>query len=187
MNNKVKKTPADNPVKLAVYDMSGIRVDVTNTNENESPSTGVVWVDSNDDSILSYTIRMDVESMEGISDIQFVVETSPFEELNGSSRGAPSPPTPMIPTIHTVVEKSSFVNDNVLCNGRRGHACGKLGKVQYELVTRRTQHQQDDDDNILAEIVGGYAEYHGYVTLTPKIIFKRRDDDQTKSNMGEEL
>ena len=175
MNNKVKKAPAETPVKLAVYDMSGVRVDVADTKENESTSTGVVWVESNDHSILSFTIRMDAESMEGISDIQFVVETSPFEELNGSSKGAPSP-TPMNPTIHTVLEESSFVNKNVLCNGSRSHARGKLGKVQYELVTKRTQHQQqDDDDNILAEIVGGYAAYHGPVTLTPRIIFKRRD------------
>lgn len=31
-------------------------------------------------------------------------------------------------------------------------------------------------DDILAEIVAGWSEYHGVVTLTPRVVFKIRDE-----------
>ena len=159
MNNKIIKAPEEDPVQLAVYDSSGVRVDEDN----------IVWINHVDDdttSSHSFTIKMDSETIKELSDIQYVVETSPFKEP------VPSP-TP------ANIERSSFISASK-CNGRRSHARGKNGSVVYKLVLNDTQN-----DNILAEIVAGYSEYHGAVTLTPRIIFKRKESEIDATSQGE--
>ena len=161
MNNKITKAPEEDPVQLSVYDSSGIRVDEDN----------IVWVNNVDDDILLFTIKMDLETIKELSDIQYVVETSPFKE-----------PVPS-PTPTNDIERSSFISAS-MCNGRRSHARGKNGSVVYKLVMNDNQKQ---NNNILAEIVAGYSEYHGAVTLTPRIIFKRKESEinATTSQGGE--
>jgi len=159
MNNKIIKAPEEDPVQLAVYDSSGVRVDEDN----------IVWINHVDDdttSSHSFTIKMDSETIKELSDIQYVVETSPFKEP------VPSP-TP------TNIERSSFISAS-MCNGRRSHARGKNGYAVYKLVLNDTQN-----DSILAEIVAGYSEYHGAVTLTPRIIFKRKESEIDATSQGE--
>jgi len=163
MNNKIIKKPEEDPVQLAVYDSSGVRVDEDN----------IVWINHVDDdttSSHSFTIKMDPETIQELSDIQYVVETSPFKE-----------PVPS-PTPHNI-ERSSFISSSK-CNGRRSHARGNNGSVIYKLVMNDTQKQ---NNSILAEIVAGYSEYHGAVTLTPRVIFKRKESeiDATTSQGGE--
>ena len=112
MNSKVKSAPVDDPVKLAVYDEFGKRVD----------EESIVWIDGPSNNVssssISFTVRMDPETIKDLSDIQYVVETSPS-------------PTPIIPTnIHKdTVADSEFVDATIggglLCNGQRGHARGK--------------------------------------------------------------
>ena len=159
MNSKVKTAPVDDPVKLAVYDESGKRVD----------EDSIVWIDRPSNNVssssISFTVRMEPETIKDLSDIQYVVETSPSH-------------TPIIPTMHKdTVADSEFVDATIggglLCNGQRGHARGKQGTVQYNLETK---NKHDDDDDILAEIVAGWSEYHGVVTLTPRVVFKIRDE-----------
>mmetsp|Transcript_31488 Transcript_31488/g.66244 ORF Transcript_31488/g.66244 Transcript_31488/m.66244 type:complete len:211 (+) Transcript_31488:293-925(+) len=207
MNNKVKKAPAEGPiVKLAVYDASGSRVDIpSEVHQGDS----IVWIDLSDSSpSLSFNIRMDPETTEGLSDIQYVVETAPFEDLKVAStpsgsaapaHGVPShhsqpSPTPMIPTVSSStpvsVAESSFVKASggggILCNGKRGHARGKNGSVKYELVIKVPSNQKDDSDaSILAEIVAGYSEYHGPVTLTPRVLFKGKDNQYEPHTVGQ--
>lgn len=201
MNNKVNRSPAEEPVRLAVYDASGSRVDVPSEEVEDGGS--IVWIDPSDDgpSSIYFTIRMDSETTSDMSDLQYVVETSPFEGMSSSpkapphgspsnrSRPAPSPMTPTIP-IPVKVSESSFVKASggggILCDGMRGHARGKNGSVNYELVTTVATKQAGD---ALAEIVAGYSEYHGAVTLTPRVLFKRREDRSesisTTANQGE--
>jgi len=199
MNNKVKKAPTEDPsIKLAVHDASGSRVDVPS---EDNDGNSIVWIDpSYSPPLLSFVIRMDPETLKGVADIQYVIETAPFEDLkdeasNPSGSRAPShsqpSPTPMVPTVPSPkpntsvsVPESSFVNAStgggILCNGKRGYARGKKGSVTYELATEKQSKQKDgsgasEDDSILSEVVAGYSEYHGPVTLTPRIIFKRKD------------
>ena len=164
MNNKVKKAPIEEPVRLAVYDASGSRVDVpSEVNDGDS----IVWIDAPTASpSFSFTIRMDPETTSGMADLQYVLETAPFEDIKEEidstpssasktpSHGAPShhhhrpSPTPMIPTVPTPVSvaESSFVKASegggILCNGRRGHVRGKNGSVNYELVTKVAPKQK---------------------------------------------
>jgi hypothetical protein len=161
MNKKVKKAPADNPVRIAVYDVSGSRVDVP-SEENNGDS--VVWIDPSDETYsTSYVIRMDSKTIEGMSDLQYVVETSPFGGAispgSKATSGSPSSETPV----------SSFVGASVgggiLCNGKRAHARGKASHVKYEYAT-----------NMAQELLAAWSEYHGPVTLTPRILFKMRGD-----------
>ena len=163
MNNKIIKAPEEDPVQLAVYDSSGVRVDEDN----------IVWIDHVEDdttSSHSFTIKMDSETIKDVSDIQYVVETSPFKEP------VPSP----TPTTYDI-ERSSFISAS-MCNGRRSHARGKNGSVVYKLVLNDTQN-----DSILAEIVAGYSEYHGAVTLTPRVSFKRKKTEINATTSQGEL
>ena len=205
MNNKVKKAPTDDPpVKLAVYDASGSRVDVP-SEENNGDS--IVWIDPSDSSpSLSFVISMDPEMVKGIADIQYVIETAPFEHLKvgassnpsgstASSHSRPSP-TPMVPTVPSrttpdSVSESSFINASngggILCSGSRAHARGKKGSVRYELAMKKESKQKDntsasEDDGILSEVVAGYSDYHGPVTLTPRVLFKRKDTESESSS-----
>ena len=50
----------------------------------------------------------------------------------------------------------------------------KASYVNYEYTTNKTQ-----------EIVAGWSEHYGRVTLTPKIIFKRKDDDTISQEQDE--
>jgi hypothetical protein len=92
MSNKVRKALVDDePVRLAVYDEAGSRVDIPSIdNSGES----VVWIESSDaSSSKSYQIRMDATTIEGLSDIQYVVETSPFDGIHSPGVGSkPKPP-----------------------------------------------------------------------------------------------
>ena len=188
MNNKVKKALADEPVRIAVYDISGSRVDVP-SEENNGES--IVWIDPSDESIsISYMIRMDPDTIEGLSDIQYVVETLPFggtyspgsmSPLPGSPSNNRSPsPSAKIPVVTLQSAVSSFVGGGVLCNGKRAHARGKTGYVNYsyEFATNNNQ-----------ELFAGWSEYHGPVTLTPRISFKMKnknpESDTASQHQGE--
>ena len=198
MNNKVRAHAEEDNiiVKLAVYDdETGSRVDVPSDSGD-----AIVWIDADSSpSSLFYTIKMDPETVEQMVDLQYVIETAPFEDSKDSKNPTPShhsrhSPTPMIPTIPSPPldskAESSFVNASsgggILCSGRRGHARGKRGAVKYELVTKP---KQDDDDgketSLLAEVVAGFSEYHGAVTLTPRILFKRKEKQQYEPSQGE--
>ena len=188
MSNKVRKALVDDePVRLAVYDEAGSRVDIPSIdNSGES----VVWIDTSDtSSSKSYQIRMDATTIEGLSDIQYVVETSPFDGIHspgvGSKPKPPDSPSPAkkIPAVissSTVspTPSSAFISAStgggILCNGQRAHARGKASYVNYEYTTNKTQ-----------EIVAGWSEYHGRVTLTPKVTFKRKDDDTISQEQDE--
>jgi hypothetical protein len=161
MNNKVRNAPANDPVRIAVYDASGSRVDVP-SEENNGDS--VVWIDPSDDThSTSYVIRMDSNTVEWMSDLQYVVETSPFGGLFSSgsmpASGSPSSESPVSSFV------GASVGGGVLCNGKRAHARGKASHVKYESATNMTQ-----------ALLAGWSEYHGPVTLTPRILFKIRDD-----------
>ena len=207
MNNKVIKAPDEDAVKIAVYDASGSRVDVPSDDGNVE---SIVWIDSSSiTTSISFTISLDPETVEGITDIQYVVESSPFEGLGESTTtksSAPSynkhlSPTPMVPTVPkssapshnnppsptptvqtaSTLLASSFiiasVGGGILCNGRRGHARGKKGHVRYELVTTQTEKLNGQDVSVISEVVAGYSEYHGPVTLTPRVLFKRKKEE----------
>ena len=64
--------------------------------------------------------------------------------------------------------------EGILCDGQRAHARGKASYVNYEYTTNKTQ-----------EIVAGWSEYHGRVTLTPKVTFKRKEDDTISQEQDE--
>lgn len=180
MNNKVRHAIDEEGdsslVKLAIYDESGNnRVDVTS---DDRGGGAIVWID-NDVTHMSFKISLDQSTLSGLSDIQYVVESTPFK-VSPSPRPAPSP---NVPTIHSSDKKhsntkrtSSFTGasggGDVLCNGKRAHARGKNGSVSYTLVPNKGRNT--DKDGIIAEIWGGWSEYHGTVTLTPRIIFKRK-------------
>ena len=216
MNNKVTKAPDEDAVKLAVYDASGSRVDVLSDEGNNGES--IVWIDSSSTSI-SFTIGLDPDTVEGIADIQYVMESSPFEGLgertttkssapSNNRHPSPSPmvptvpkssapshnnppsPTPNVQTAPTSLESSfidASVGGGILCNGRRGHARGKKGHVKYELVTTQTEKPRQDVSVIISEVVAGYSEYHGPVTLTPRVLFKRKEEEpeSTTTTAGE--
>lgn len=189
MNNRVRKAPAEGYARLAVYDASGSRVDVSD-DDDASSGDAIVWIEPSQSSQLSFTVSMDPETTASMADIQFVVETAPFEDAGAKkAHGSPSynrppSPTPMTPTVPNPapsrVPESSFVSASggggILCNGRRGHARGKKGYLQYELVTKHRDH------DTLAEVVAGYSEYHGPVTLTPRIVFKRKGADSDSAS-----
>lgn len=179
MNNKVRHADEEGDsslVKLAIYDESGNnRVDVTS---DDRGGGAIVWID-NDVTHMSFKISLDQSTLSGLSDIQYVVESTPFK-VSPSPRPAPSP---NVPTIHSSDKKhsntkrtSSFTGasggGDVLCNGKRAHARGKNGSVSYTLVPNKGRNT--DKDGIIAEIWGGWSEYHGTVTLTTRIIFKRK-------------
>lgn len=187
MNNKVRKAQDDEAVRLAVYDESGSRVDVSST---DISGESIVWIESSDaTSSKSYQIRMDAASIEGLSDIQYVVETTPFDGIHSPGRGSkPKPPESPFPAkkIPAVVSSSTvsptpssaFISASkgggILCDGQRAHARGKASYVNYEYTTNKTQ-----------EIVAGWSEYHGRVTLTPKVTFKRKENDTISQEQDE--
>jgi hypothetical protein len=192
MNNKVKKALVDDPVRIAVYDVSGSRVDVP-SEENKGES--IVWIDPSDESNLtSFVIRMDPVTIEGMSDIQYVVETLPFGGTYSPGSMSPSPgspsnnrspsPSAKIPVVTSQSPFSFFdgtsTGGGILCNGKRAHARGKAGYVKYshEFATNKNQ-----------EIFAGWSEYHGPVTLTPRISFKIKNNnpvsDTASQHQGE--
>jgi hypothetical protein len=107
MNNVVDAAPVDGDgVKLAVYDATGTRVDVDS----------VVWIDEGSPTSQSFDIKIDPDTSKSLGDIQFVVETYPFDHggvLNSSliptasnhnvqsyptvPSSAPKTPTPVSP------------------------------------------------------------------------------------------
>ncbi|KAL7554700.1 hypothetical protein ACHAWF_018374 [Thalassiosira exigua] len=200
MNNKVLVAPAEGPVvKLAAYG-AGERADIPS---GEASGDSIVWISPFAPPLMSFKIGLGPETVEGLSDVQFVVGALPFEGIkvkgeNDSGSTTPSynqpSPTPKAPTVPSPSSSSkvgsSFVDASngggILCNGRRGHARGKKGTVSYDLVTKpkRGGNRDDEGNEILAEVVAGYAAYHGPVTLTPRIIFKRKNH---KANSGAAL
>lgn len=198
MNNKVRAhAEEDNNiiVKLAVYDdETGSRVDVPSDSGD-----AIVWIEADSSpSSLFYTIKMDPETVKEMVDLQYVIETAPFEDLKDSKNPKPShhsrpSPTPMTPTISSPTPdskaKSSFVNASsgggILCNGRRAHARGKRGAVKYELARKPKQYDDGKETSLLAEVVAGFSEYHGAVTLTPCVLFIRKEKQQSKPSQGE--
>ena len=159
----------DEPVRIAVYDDSGSRVDVP-SEENDGES--IVWIDPSDASYsIPFVIRMDSKNIEGMSDIQYIVETSPFGGIVSSE----SKPTSGGPSLESPV--SSFVGASVgggiLCNGNRAHARGKSSHIKYEFTTT----------NMTQEIFAGWSEYHGPVTLTPRILFKIKDNYESDGEL----
>ncbi|KAL7500241.1 hypothetical protein ACHAWT_010960 [Skeletonema menzelii] len=181
MNNKVRHADEESDalvVKLAIYDESGKRIDVA----SDKGGGAIVWIDK-DATQLSFKIGLDQSTLSGLTDIQYVVESTPFN-VSPSPRPRPAP-SPNVPTIHSSNNKhsnakrtSSFTGASggggVLCDGRRAHARGKNGSVNYTLVPN--EGRSTSKDGIVAEIWGGWSEYHGAVTLTPRIIFKRKDE-----------
>lgn len=197
MNNRVVSAPLDNHggdtiVKLAVYDSSGKRVD-----ENS-----IVWIDdeaTESSPSISFHIRVDPSTSEGLTDIQFVVETFPFKNKTPSapspqispsppSVGAPSPhvPSATAPQVASIkVSLTGFTatsaGGGVLCDGKRSHVRGKNGFVKYEIVTNNFKGNMESDGGgaqIISEVWAGWSENHGTVTLTPKLYFKHREASQ---------
>jgi hypothetical protein len=178
MNNKVVEAPADTDdiVRLAVYDSSGTRVD----------TDSIVWIDGNADATtrsLSYNIRVDPSTADGLMDLQYVVETHPFTTTSSApNAGAPSPrvpsaPAPSAPTVRipTTGFTGASAGGGVLCDGMRAHARGKTGSVAYEIAASTIVSSSGEGGGVLSEVWAGYAEGHSKVTLTPKIYFKLRD------------
>lgn len=184
MNNKVvdAPTPTDtgNIVALAVYDSSGSRVD----------ESSIVWIDEGaltPSKSVSFRIRIDPASTEGLSDIQFVVEAHPFKDApstpsSAPNAGAPTPHVPSAPVPVSPIKKpqtgftGASAGGGVMCDGKRSHARGKTGYVTFELASDALKHiDHDKDDQNLSEVWAGYAEGHSKVTLTPKIYFKLRE------------
>jgi len=192
MNNKIVRHASDDHsvVKLAIYDDSGsTRVDVASDDGG-----AVVWID--DDVLhastsLSFKIGLDQSTLSGLSDIQFVIDSTPFHVSPSSPKPAPAP---KVPTTNTPTErklnKTSFTGvstgGGIMCGGKRAHARGKKANVTFTLVTNKIK---DEDNNNLAEIWGGWSQSHGAVTLTPRIIFKRNDlaKSDAPDHKGEEL
>ena len=193
MNNKLVRHHADSGnegsvVKLAVYDDSGsTRVDVASSDNDGS---AVVWIDD-DMSRATYIIGLDETTTSDLSDIQFVVETTPFH-TSPSPRPAPTPnvPTTTKVTPQRKVNKTSFTGAStgggILCGGRRAHARRLNGNVTYKLVAKKKGSGKDS--SVIAEVWGGWSQYHGPVTLTPRITFKRKDSAAAAaaSDVGEE-
>lgn len=176
MNNKVRHADEENDapvIKLVVYDESGnTRVDVPS---DDGGDDAIVWVET-DITPLSFKIGLDQSTSSGLSDIQYVVVSTQFH-------ASPSPrpvPAPNVPTINSnnKISLSSFTGASggggLLCNGKRAHARGKKSYVNYTLVPKKGRNNTDEDGTI-AEIWAGWSEYHGAVTLTPRIIFKMKE------------
>eukprot|EP00984_Skeletonema_dohrnii_P014378 scaffold6032_cov85-Skeletonema_dohrnii-CCMP3373.AAC.1 len=159
MNNKVRHAGEENDasvVKLAVYDESGsTRVDVASDNGGGG---AIVWID-NDFTSLSFKIGLDQSTLSDLSDIQYVVESTPFY----ASRSPRPAPSPNVPTINSNKKQR---------NAKRTSFTGKNGNVTYTLVPNKVR--DTNKDGIIADVWGGWSEYHGAVTLTPRIIFKRK-------------
>lgn len=176
MNNKVvryRENESEGPVvKLAVYSGS-TRVDVPSSSSSGEGGS-VVWVDDDASHTTTYVIGIDQTTTSDLSDIQFVIETTPFHSTP-SPRPSPTPNIPTAKTPQRKVNKTSFTGAStgggVLCDGRRAHARRFNGNVTYTLVKG-----SNNDSSIIAEVWGGWSEYHGPVTLTPRIIFKRKEE-----------
>ena len=183
MNNRVRKAKGDDEtpmVKLAVYDSSGSRVDVPSEASN---GDAIVWIDHDVTSSRKpiFDIRLDPETLGDLSDIQFVVETTPFDEDALSyptqpADPAPAPnPAPFPSDQQMTAEHSSFLRASagggIMCDGRRGHGRGKSSVIQYQLGKK--DNESSKDDIVFSEIFAGWSEYHGPVNLSPKVIFKR--------------
>ena len=166
MNHEVRRAPAEEPLRLAVRNAAGARVDVPS---DDGSGNAVVWIDLSDlpSPRLSFAVGMDPGGTAGLSDLQYVVETTAPSEGGATA---------------TAAFVGSSPGGGVLCGGRRGRARGKGGSVRYELaIETRTTSQtgggvDGDDDAMLAEIVAGHAAYHGPVTLTPRVAFRFRVD-----------
>ncbi len=191
MNNKVRHVDEENDasvVKLAIFDESGsTRVDVAS--DNDGYGGAVVWIEDDGATPLSFKIGLDQSTISDLSDIQFVVETIPFH-VSPSPRPAPSPkvPTMNTPTKRSKAKKTAFTwvstGGGLLCDGRRAHARGKNANITYTLVPKKVSQ-----DGIIAQIWGGWSEYHSAVTLTPRIVFKKKKDsiqDAATSEVGTE-
>lgn len=185
MNNKVVQVPSDEDdvVKLAVYDLSGSRVD----------EDSIVWIDESalaSAKTISFNIRVDSSTVEGLSDIQYVVETDPFNNApdvpsSAPNAGAPTPRMPAAPSPIAPAKRSTTgfsgasAGGGVLCEGRRSHARGKNGYVSFVLAADTLKDSASKEDaQILSEVWGGWAEGHSKVTLTPKIYFKLREKSE---------
>lgn len=171
MNNKVRHADEENDaplIKLAIYDESGnTRVDVP----SDAGGAGtIVWIET-DVTHLSFKIGLDQSTSSDLSDIQYVVESKPFH-ASPSPRSVPSPNVPTINSKHTSFTGASG-GGGLLCNGKRAHARGKKSYVNYTLVPKKGRNT--DENGAIAEIWAGWSEYHGAVTLTPRIIFKRKE------------
>ena len=99
MNNKVNGDPGEDPISIAVYDLS----------ENRLDEKSVVLIEPESEILLN--IKLDERTLGRLNDVQFLVETSPHgrgEALRSSfidaSRGG-----------------------GTMCEGRRAHARGKKG------------------------------------------------------------
>ena len=175
MNNRVvryhENESEGSVVKLAVYSGS-TRVDVP-ASSSSAEGGSVVWVDD-DAATTTYVIGIDQTTTSYLSDIQFVIETTPFHSTP-SPRPSPTPNIPTAKTPQRKVNKTSFTGAStgggVLCDGRRAHARRFNGNVTYTLVKGSNK-----DSSVIAEVWGGWSEYHGPVTLTPRITFKRKEE-----------
>ncbi len=176
MNNKVvryhENESEGSVVKLAVYSGS-TRVDVPYSSSSGEGGS-VVWVDDDASHTTTYAIGIDQTTTSDLSDIQFVIETTPFHSTP-SPRPSPTPNIPTAKTPQRKVNKTSFTGAStgggVLCDGRRAHARRFNGNVTYTLVKG-----SNNDSSVIAEVWGGWSEYHGPVTLTPRITFKRKEE-----------
>lgn len=175
MNNRVvryhENESEGSVVKLAVYSGS-TRVDVPSSSSSGEGGS-VVWVDDDASHTTTYAIGIDQTTTSDLSDIQFVIETTPFHSTP-SPRPSPTPNIPTAKTPQRKVNKTSFTGAStgggVLCDGRRAHARRFNGNVTYTLV------KGSNDSSVIAEVWGGWSEYHGPVTLTPRITFKKKEE-----------
>jgi len=187
MNNRVLKAQADEDsplVKLAVFDSSGSRVDVTS---GDPDGDSFVWIDAEVDySTLSFDVRLDSETVGDLADIQFVVETTPFQredippepkspspnvpsysERPSSPAPAPAPAPAPIPAYNQNAEESKsdepgFVGTStgggIMCGGRRGHARGKSGYVKYKLGKKKDPNANKSEQNVDVELQDSLGE-----------------------------
>ena len=184
MNSKVRNAGDDksSSVKMAIYDESGsTRID-TATYDKSGGAT--VWIDGEDPFHLSFKIGLDQSTLNDLADIQYVVESTQSFHTSPS----PMPPSsPNVPTIHTKQSKTSrnsftsaSIGGGVLCDGKRAHARGKNGTVTFTITSNKSIDSKSDD--VIAEVRAGWSEYHGAVTLTPRIVFKRRYSEAADMN-----
>lgn len=186
MNAKVENVPTDegSVVKLAVYDLSGARVD----------TESVVWLNEDeiaDSKSISFNIRLDESTLDGLSDVQYVVETYPYRDVpsvpsSAPNAGAPSPRMPVAPSPVASVKTSTTkfseasAGGGVMCEGKRSHARGKNGHVTFVIGSDALRSiMKNDNEHILSEVWAGWAEGHSKVTLTPKVYFKLKEKDIT--------
>jgi hypothetical protein len=187
MNNRVvryhENESEGSVVKLAVYSGS-TRVDVASSSSSGEGGS-VVWVDDDASyATTTYVIGIDQTTTSDLSDIQFVIETTPFHSTP-SPRPSPTPNIPTAKAPQRKVNKTSFTGAStgggVLCDGSRAHARRFNGNVTYTLVKG-----SNNDSSVIAEVWGGWSEYHGPVTLTPRITFKRKEESVStdKNDVG---